>query len=175
MGSNPTSSIESSVRITSKNKQKAISSNVIAYNRQQRNEMRDLYNRKARLHYWIQRIDVDLKDNQADKKDILKFVDHLQEKDKSILWIIRCITALLQLRKELGKSFSQITKEDVKKLFDWMKKKEYKASTHEKYRVILKIFYKIVYGNNEEYPECVKWFSVSVGKEVKSKEKIIIN
>jgi integrase/recombinase XerD len=135
--------------------------------------MRDLYNRKARLEYWIQRINIDLKDNESDKKDILKFVDYLQENDKSILWIIRCITALLQLRKELGKPFSQVTKEDVKKLFDWMKKKEYKASTHEKYRVILKIFYKVVYGNNEEYPECIKWFSVSVGKEIKSKEKII--
>jgi hypothetical protein len=142
VGSNPTSSIESSVRITSKNKQKAISSNVIAYNRQQRYEMRDLYNRKARLHYWIQRINIDLKDNESDKKDIFKFVEYLQENDKSIFWIFRCITALLQLRKEIGKPFSQVTKEDMKKLFEWMKNKEYKASTHEKYRVILKIFIK---------------------------------
>jgi site-specific recombinase XerD len=133
--------------------------------------MRDLYNRKARLEYWIERIHTDLKDNECDKNDILKFVNHLQEKDKSILWIIRCITALLQLRREIGKSFSQVTKDDIKKLFDWMNEKEYKASTHEKYRVILKTFYKIVYGNNEEYPPCVKWFSVSVGKDIKSKEK----
>jgi hypothetical protein len=41
----------------------------------------------------------ELQDNEADKQDILKFVEHLQEKDKSIIWIIRCITALLQLRK----------------------------------------------------------------------------
>jgi len=61
--------------------------------------------------------------------------------------------------KEIKKPFSQVTKEYVKKLFEWMKDKEYKASTHEKYRVILKIFYKVVYGNNEVYPDCVKWFS----------------
>jgi site-specific recombinase XerD len=133
--------------------------------------MRDLYNRKVKLERWIQRIHTELADNEADKQDILKFVTYLQEKDKSVLWIIRCITALLQLRKEIKKPFSQVTKEDIKQLFEWMNDKEYKASTHEKFRVILKIFYKIVYGNNEIYPDCVKWFSVTVGKEIKSKEK----
>jgi hypothetical protein len=54
-----------------------------------------------------------------------------------------------------------------------MNDKEYKASTHEMFRVILKIFYKVVYGNNESYPDCVKWFSVTIGKEIKSKEKIL--
>ncbi|HYZ96651.1 MAG TPA: hypothetical protein VE524_08655, partial [Nitrososphaeraceae archaeon] len=103
--------------------------------------MRDLYNRKARLERWIQRIHTELQDNEPGKQDILKFVDYLQEKDKSILWIIRCITALLQLKKEIKKPFSQLTKEDIKKLFEWMNDKEYKASTHEKFRVILKVFY----------------------------------
>jgi site-specific recombinase XerD len=54
-----------------------------------------------------------------------------------------------------------------------MNDKEYKASTHEKFRAILKIFYKVVYGNNEVYPDCVKWFSVTVGKEIKRKEKAL--
>ena len=129
--------------------------------------MRDLYDRKARLERWIQRIHTELQDNEPDKQDILKFVDYLQEKDKSILWIIRCITALLQLKKEIKKHFSQVTKEVIKKLFEWMNDKEYKASTHEKFRVILKVFYKVVYGNNEIYPDYVKWFSVTVGKEEK--------
>jgi len=78
--------------------------------------MRDLYNRKLRLERWIQRIHIDLKDNEADKQDILKFVNYLQEKDKSILWIIICITALLQLRKEIKKPFSQVIKEDIKEI-----------------------------------------------------------
>ena len=159
MGSNPTSSIESSVRVKFKNKEKAIRSGIVN-TRQSSYEMRDIYNRKIKLEHWIQIIHKELKDMEADKKDILKFVHHLQEKDKSILWIIRCITALLQLRRELNKQFSQVTKDDIKKLFNWMNDKGYKSSTHEKYRVILKTFYKIVYGNNEEYPDCVKWFSV---------------
>ena len=71
--------------------------------------MRDLYNGKVKLEHWIQRIHTELQDNESDKQDILKFVDYLQEKDKSVLWIIRCITALLQLRKEIKKPFSQVT------------------------------------------------------------------
>jgi hypothetical protein len=74
--------------------------------------MRDLYNRKVKLERWIKRIHIELGDYESDKQDILQFVSYLQEKDKSILWIIRCITALLQLRQELKKPFSKVTKED---------------------------------------------------------------
>ena len=61
--------------------------------------MRDLYNRKARLNYWIERINKDL--DGSDRKDVLKFVEIMQEKDQSILTIIRCITAILQLGNNL--------------------------------------------------------------------------
>ena len=48
--------------------------------------------------------------------------------------------------------------------------KNYKASTHEKFRCILKFYYKVIYGNIEHYPEAVSWFSVNVGKEKLGKE-----
>ena len=51
-----------------------------------------------------------------------------------------------------------------------MDDKNYKASTHEKLRRILKFYYKVVYGNSEDYPEAVSWFSVNVGKEKHRKE-----
>jgi integrase/recombinase XerD len=56
---------------------------------------------------------------------------------------------------------------------EWMKAKKYKRSTHEKFRVILKSFYKIVYGNNEYYPDTVKWFSVKVNKEICDSQKTL--
>jgi site-specific recombinase XerD len=115
--------------------------------------MRDLYNRKARLNYWIDRINKDLDGN--DRIDVLKFVEIMQEKDQSILTIIRCITAILQLRKQLEKPYSMVTKDDIKLIFRWMDSKQYKVETHEKYRAVLKKFYKMVYGNCEKYPDCV--------------------
>jgi hypothetical protein len=46
-----------------------------------------------------------------------------------------------------------------------MEQKNYKASTNEKFRQVLKLFYKVVYGNTEYYPEQVKWLPSKVGKE----------
>jgi Phage integrase family len=37
----------------------------------------------------------------------------------------------------------------------------------------LKSFYKIVYGNNEYYPDTVKWFSVKVNKEICDSQKTL--
>ena len=52
-----------------------------------------------------------------------------------------------------------------------MDEKRYMVETHEKFRAVLKKFYKMVYGNNEYYPDCVKWFSVKVGKDKRSQER----
>ena len=95
----------------------------------------------------------------------------MQEKNQSILTIIKSISVVLQIRKQFEKPFSQITKEDIKFLFKWMDEKCYMVETHEKFRAVLKKFYKMVYGNNESYPDCVKWFSVKVGKDKRSQER----
>ena len=73
-------------------------------------------------------------------------------------------------RKQLGRPFRDTTKDDIKSILKWMENKGYKASTNEKFRQVLKLFYKTVYGNNEYYPEQVKWFSVKLGKEKAGKE-----
>ena len=99
--------------------------------------MRDLYNREKRLVYWIERIKTNLDGN--DRNDVLKFVDIMpQKKNQAILTIIRNITAILQMRKQLEKSYSQVTKQDVKSLFKWMDSKGYKVQTHVKYGAICK-------------------------------------
>jgi integrase/recombinase XerD len=130
--------------------------------------MRDLYHRQNRLAYWIKRINTDLE--EPDRTDVLKLVEHMQDKERAILWIIRCITAILLIRKQLGKPFRDTTKDDIKSILKWMENKGYKASTNEKFRQVLKLFYKTVYGNNEYYPEQVKLFSVKLGKEKAGKE-----
>ena len=52
--------------------------------------MRDLYNRKQQLARWILKAKTELE--EPDRKHVLQFVEYMQEKDKSILWIVRCIT-----------------------------------------------------------------------------------
>ena len=130
--------------------------------------MRDLYHRQDRLTYWIKRVNIDLE--EPDKADVLKLVEYMQDRERAILWIMRCITAILIIRKQLGKPFRDASKDDMRSILKWMEQKGYKASTNEKFRQILKLFYKTVYGNSEYYPEQVKWFSVKLSKEKEGKE-----
>ena len=126
--------------------------------------MRDLYNRKARLEYWIQRVHHDL--IGSDKSDALKFIQHMEDRERAALTIIRCITALILIRRQLGKPFKDVSQHDIRAFLKWMDlEKHYKASTNEKFRQVLKLFYKVVYGNGDSYPEQVKFFPVKVGKE----------
>jgi integrase/recombinase XerD len=131
--------------------------------------MRDLYNGKHKLEHWLYKAKSEL--DEPDRTHVLEFVEYMQEKDNSILWIVRCITALIYIRRQLDKPFVNCQKEDIKSLFRWMDTKNYKASTHEKFRKILKIFYKVVFGNNEFHPDSVSWFSTQIGKEKKSQER----
>jgi hypothetical protein len=106
--------------------------------------MRDLYHRKQKLEHWTNRVKADLQ--EADKTDILKFIQYMLDKERSVLWIIRCITALLLIRRQFGKCFRDPSKEDIRSLFRWMDDKNYKGSTHEKFRAVLKFYYKVIYG-----------------------------
>jgi integrase/recombinase XerD len=182
-GSNPAQSIESSVQIPKINSKEAnngsttsasckttidIAKRLVPFSNRTNVEMRDIYSRQKKLAYWIKRIDTDLL--EPDRSDVLKLVRHMQDRDRSVLWIVRCITALIQMKKHLSWKFRDTTEEDIRSLFKWMDEKNYKASTHEKFRRILKFFYKVSYGDNQYYPQQVKWFSVNVGKERRRKE-----
>ena len=79
------------------------------------NQMRDLYNRKKKLDYWVEIIHKDL--DEQDKKAVLKFLEIMQEKDQNILTITCCISIVIQIRKQIDKSLSKVTKEDIKIIF----------------------------------------------------------
>jgi hypothetical protein len=48
--------------------------------------MRDLYNRSKRLADWIERVNEDV--DEPDITDILKLIEHMQDKERAILWIV---------------------------------------------------------------------------------------
>jgi len=193
MGSNPIPSIECSVRsLENQTKKESEQANIVKKKQSNSNQhcyvldfnrngnvgniecrlQRDIYNRQEKVRFWKNKARNELKG--SDLIDVFKLIEHMEDNESSSLWIVRCITALLSLRRQLNKPFKDASKEDIRKLLKWMDiEKNYKASTIEKLRTILKWFYKVVYGNNEEYPESVKWFSVNVGKEKMRQEKRI--
>src|SRR2546423_8438951 len=93
--------------------------------------MRDLYNRKKKVENWLKKVD-DLDD--PDKTDILRLVEHMQDKERSILWIVRCMVVLISVRMQIGKPFRYTTKDDIRAILKSMEQRGYKASTNEKCR-----------------------------------------
>ncbi len=65
-------------------------------------ETRDLYKRDIRLRYCIDRVKHG-KIPEDDREDILKFIEFMQREEK--LWIIRCITLLLNIKEQIRKEF----------------------------------------------------------------------
>ncbi|MDW0192402.1 MAG: hypothetical protein QOC37_10785 [Nitrososphaeraceae archaeon] len=54
----------------------------------------------------------------------------MKETEKSALWIIRYLNAILMIRKKLSKPFRYCSKNELKELLEWMKTKKYKKSTY---------------------------------------------
>ncbi|MDW0291671.1 MAG: hypothetical protein QN778_07150, partial [Nitrososphaeraceae archaeon] len=86
------------------------------------NNLRDLYNRTKRLESWINKVNSELE--EPDRTDVLKLVEHMKETEKSALWIIRYLTAILMIRKKLSKPFRYCSKNELKELLEWMKTKK---------------------------------------------------
>ena len=55
-----------------------------------RYQMRDLYNRRKSLADWIKRVNEDI--NEPDRIDILKLIEHMQDRERSISFI--CFASL---------------------------------------------------------------------------------
>lgn len=132
MGSNPTQSIDASVQIPN---QEMISNEYTTVYLSPPNgihitdnNLRDLYNRTKRLESWI--IKVNTEPEEPDRTDVLKLVEHMKETEKSALWIIRYLNAILMIRKKLSKPFRYCSKNELKELLEWMKTKKYKKSTY---------------------------------------------
>ena len=68
-----------------------------------------LYNRKQQLTHWLLKAKTELE--ESDRTHVLQSVDNMHEKDKNILRIIRCITALIYIRRQLDKPFVDCKKE----------------------------------------------------------------
>jgi hypothetical protein len=72
-------------------------------NKDSKYTLRDFYNRKAKLEYWIDRVNKDLQG--TDRLDLLKIIEYMQDKERASLWIIRCIAALISISSNFPSHF----------------------------------------------------------------------
>jgi integrase/recombinase XerD len=132
---------------------------------------RDVYNREQTLETWLERVRSDATLPEADKEDILSFIDFLRKDGRSLLRTILYIQVLLQIKKVIRKPFRECTREDIQHYINYLEDNGYRPSTLLTYKSIIKNFYKVVYGNNEYYPDAVRWIKLKVSKDKQREEE----
>ncbi len=132
---------------------------------------RDVYNREQTLEAWIECIRSDASLSEADREDILNFIDFLQKDERSSLRTILYIQVLLRVKKVIRRPFRECTKEDIQHYINYLEDKGYRPSTLLTYKSIIKKFFKVVYGNNEYYPDAVRWIKLKVSKDKQREEE----
>ena len=90
----------------------------------------------------------------------------------------------MTFREKLGKSYRYATKQDIRTAFvkiekeGWKTRKgdirEYSNWADKKFRDVIKKFYRVVFGNDGDYPEIVKWIKTKFTKD-KSVKKLDTN
>jgi hypothetical protein len=133
---------------------------------------RDLYNRQNLLQNSLEKVNELPK---PDKDDILIHIQHLTDNRMTVLTIIRNISILLTFRNKLGKPFKDAAITDMRSAFikieteGWKTRKgeikEYSVWADTKFRDVIKKFYKVVFGNDEYYPDVIKWIKTKFTKD----------
>jgi len=98
-----------------------------------------------------------------DNKALLsKFLDYLKANAISEKRILKYQYTLTKMAKILKKPYDKATKEDLIKVVAWIEEQPYTAWTKHDYKVCLKRLFKWLKGNDEEFPNEVKWIKATV-------------
>jgi integrase len=130
---------------------------------------RDIYKRDTLVQQWISKVK-DANIPYQDKEDILKFVDLMLREGRSALRVYTYIAVLLQAKKVIRKPFRECSKEDIQHYINYIED-NYSLATQILRKSILKLFFKVMYGNNEYYPDTVRWIKLKASKDKQKKEE----
>lgn len=114
-----------------------------------------LYNREILLKRAIEHVSIER--DKLNRNEIEKFIRYLSNTNISQLRIVKYAYFLVKLSSWLGKPFSFAQKSDIEIIIDRINKGDYSEKTKEDYKAMIKRFYKWLLGNEENYPEQVKW------------------
>jgi site-specific recombinase XerD len=78
---------------------------------------------------------------------------------------VKYVLTLRKIAERLKKDFDVASKLDIERYVNWLERSEYSAWTKHDYKVALKRFYKWLKGDDEEYPEEVKWIKTTLKQQ----------
>ncbi len=105
---------------------------------------------------------------ETDKQDILRFKDEMAANNIGTLRVLKYMVTLRKVAEALPKPFRECTTEDLKAYIGNINSNPKMAEwTKHDYRILVKRFYKWLLGNDENYPEQVKWIKSTAGMNSK--------
>ncbi|MEM3531153.1 MAG: site-specific integrase [Nitrososphaerales archaeon] len=108
---------------------------------------------ERKLHNPLSRMNTELVKN---------FEKALFSEGLSLVRVEKYVNTLRKIGEMLGKDFDKASKKDIEDLVYKIERSGYSPWTKHDYKVALKKFYKWLKGNNEEYPEEVRWIKTTL-------------
>jgi integrase/recombinase XerD len=123
---------------------------------------RDIYCKGNELERLAKRIQ-ELRIDGPSKEKMLEFKRYLFLSGLGKKRVAKYTYHLIRVRKLLGKTFDEATKEDIIKIVEKIEESDFAAWTKHGYKLTIKKFWKWLRGiNGEAYPPEVEWISLSM-------------
>ena len=140
----------------------------------------DIYDFPRRLEQAMDKLEKEKDVCKENVEDITSFSKVKLAKGCSYGRVAKTVYTLRFLAKWLKKPFRQATKDDLLELVGNLERKEYSEHTKYDFRVILKMFYKWLEGNDEIFPPKIAWlkkktknFEHTLPEELLSEEEVL--
>lgn len=117
----------------------------------------DIHNRKSHFKTCRAKLKQDDTISAQNRKDIDDYLGYLLKQNKSTMTLYIRIRHLRHLALLFNKDFRDVTKEDVTQVIEDLERRNYAPKTMQKWKVVLKTFFKWLYEcPRHEYPDVVK-------------------
>jgi len=125
----------------------------------------DLYNYPRRLESILEKIDKDRAICPKNKRDIISFSKTRLAKGSGHGRVAKVVYCMEYWAKWLGKSFRDATKDDLIVAVGGLEGKEFSEYTKYDLKIVLKMFYKWLEGDDEIMPPKISWLKPKIKNE----------
>lgn len=124
--------------------------------------MNDIHRYQTRLKGALKGLDNE-KISEQNKNIILRFTQHQSVTGIGVPRRLKYLDKLRQFSRFVSKDLDQVTKEDIQEYVGMINNRDdMTKSTKIDFSIILKRFYKWLFGNDEEYPDMVKFLKTNL-------------
>ncbi len=105
----------------------------------------------------VARLDKDSEVSAENRRLILSFAKMRLARGSSRLRVVKCVYCMRFLAKWFKKPFDKATKNELIELVGEIENKDYAENTKYDFKIVLKMFYKWLKGNDETFPPEIAW------------------